>query len=82
MKKILGYFIKIYQKIVSPTLPRTCRFYPSCSQYALEALDRHGFSAIFIIIKRIMRCNPFFDGGYDPIPEKGLTPIRGYNANT
>lgn len=68
MKKILIYFIKIYKKYVSPILPDSCRFYPTCSEYAIEAIDRFGvLKGSIKSIYRILRCNPFNRGGYDPV---------------
>ncbi|HXK66222.1 MAG TPA: membrane protein insertion efficiency factor YidD [Spirochaetota bacterium] len=61
--------IKLYKLVISPVLPNACRFYPTCSQYAIEALTRYGlFKGGFLSIKRILRCHPFCDGGYDPVP--------------
>lgn len=60
--------VRLYQTLVSPLLPRTCRFYPSCSQYMIEALRRKGpIIGLYMGIWRIMRCNPFCEGGYDPV---------------
>jgi len=70
MKYIILFFIRIYQNIISPHLPPSCRFYPSCSAYAYEAYEKHGFLyGSFLTVKRIMRCHPFNAGGYDPVPE-------------
>ncbi|MCX8124165.1 MAG: membrane protein insertion efficiency factor YidD [Spirochaetes bacterium] len=61
--------IKLYRLVISPVLPNACRFYPTCSHYAIEALTRHGLvKGGFLSIKRILRCHPFCDGGYDPVP--------------
>ncbi|MGQ9842397.1 MAG: membrane protein insertion efficiency factor YidD [Spirochaetota bacterium] len=61
--------IKLYKYVISPVLPNACRFYPTCSQYAIEALTKHGLlKGGFLAIKRILRCHPFCDGGYDPVP--------------
>ena len=61
--------IKMYKLIISPLLPNVCRFYPTCSSYAIEALSKHGlFKGGFLSIKRILRCHPYCDGGYDPVP--------------
>jgi len=67
---LLLVLIRLYQKIVSPALPaNTCRFYPSCSHYGYQAIYRHGaFKGLALTIWRILRCNPFNPGGYDPIP--------------
>ncbi|MBQ2809962.1 MAG: membrane protein insertion efficiency factor YidD [Clostridia bacterium] len=71
MKKILKFFINLYRKLISPLLPNACRFTPTCSEYALEALDKHGaIKGSLLAIWRILRCNPFCRGGYDPVPDK------------
>jgi len=62
--------IHAYRLVISPLLGPRCRFYPSCSAYALEALDRFGpFVGTWLAAKRILRCHPFNEGGYDPVPE-------------
>ncbi|MCL1935414.1 MAG: membrane protein insertion efficiency factor YidD [Defluviitaleaceae bacterium] len=63
-------FIVFYQKYISPFFGPRCRFYPTCSQYAKEAIEIHGFYGIFLSLKRILKCNPFFKGGYDPVNKK------------
>lgn len=69
MKKILLCLIRIYQKYLSPILGKNCRFYPTCSQYTYEAIQKYGcFKGIFLGIKRIVKCHPFHPGGYDPLP--------------
>jgi putative membrane protein insertion efficiency factor len=67
---LLLVLIRLYQKIVSPALPaNTCRFYPSCSHYGYQAIYKHGaLKGTALAIWRILRCNPFNPGGYDPIP--------------
>lgn len=61
--------IRVYRRAISPLFPPTCRFYPSCSAYALEAVDRHGVArGGWMAVKRISRCHPFNPGGYDPVP--------------
>tara|TARA_B100000315_G_scaffold126021_1_gene115728 strand:+ start:14035 stop:14265 length:231 start_codon:yes stop_codon:yes gene_type:complete len=68
LKKISAALIKIYQYIISPVLPPSCRFYPTCSEYALEAINEFGFAkGLLQAIKRIFKCHPFHEGGYDPI---------------
>jgi len=69
---VLVYFaillIKAYKYLISPILPNSCRFYPSCSEYALDAFNKYGFAKGFwLTLKRIGRCHPFCDGGYDPV---------------
>jgi putative membrane protein insertion efficiency factor len=71
MKKILIIFIKIYQKAISPLTPPSCRFYPTCSHYGLEAIEKHGaLRGSWLAIRRILKCHPFHEGGFDPVPEK------------
>ncbi|MCM1322339.1 MAG: membrane protein insertion efficiency factor YidD [Bacteroides sp.] len=61
--------IRFYQIYISPLFPSCCRFYPTCSNYALEAIRKYGaFKGFFLAIKRILRCNPFVKGGFDPVP--------------
>ena len=68
MKLILKALIIIYQRIISPLTPSSCRFTPTCSNYALEAIKKKGFiSAVQMIIKRISKCHPWGGSGYDPI---------------
>lgn len=62
-------FIRIYQKFISPLTPATCRYTPTCSHYALEALKKHGpFKGGWLAIKRIVSCSPWGGSGYDPVP--------------
>lgn len=61
--------IRVYQVVLSPLLPAACRFHPSCSEYALEAVRQHGAGrGSWLAVKRIARCQPFAKGGYDPVP--------------
>jgi uncharacterized protein len=61
--------VRAYQITLSPLLPASCRYYPSCSTYAIEALQRHGaFRGGWLTLRRLARCNPFRPGGYDPVP--------------
>jgi len=63
--------VRIYQKFVSPLTPPTCRFYPTCSEYSRIAFLRHGFfRGLWLSVTRILRCNPFNPGGFDPVPPK------------
>ncbi len=66
---LLG-LIRLYQKFVSPAMPaNTCRFYPSCSHYGYQAIYKHGAAkGFFMAVWRVLRCNPFNPGGYDPVP--------------
>ena len=73
MKYVMIWLVRLYQKVISPLKPPCCRFTPTCSAYAIEAFTKRGFFVGFILtVGRILRCNPFFKGGYDPVPEKGL----------
>jgi len=68
LKKIGKLMVIFYQRTISPYLSSSCRFYPTCSQYTLEAIDKYGLGkGIFLGIKRISRCHPFNSGGYDPV---------------
>lgn len=65
------FFIRIYRKCISPVKPSCCRFTPTCSQYAYEALQVHGaIKGTGLAVRRICRCNPYCKGGYDPVPPK------------
>jgi putative membrane protein insertion efficiency factor len=69
MAKLLQLLIRAYQLLLSPFLGNHCRFTPSCSQYADEAIARHGaLAGTWLAIKRIARCQPFCEGGHDPVP--------------
>ncbi len=71
MKKILMGIIRFYQKAISPLFPPACRFYPTCSQYAFEAISVHGaLKGSYLAIRRILKCHPFHKGGIDPVPPK------------
>ena len=69
MKKPLIALIRFYQGAISPSKKPCCRFYPTCSQYALEAVTKYGAAkGSYLAVRRILRCNPFHEGGYDPVP--------------
>lgn len=71
MKIILLALIQAYRRFISPFFPPTCRFQPTCSQYAAEAIATYGtIQGSWLAIKRILRCHPFHSGGYDPVPGK------------
>lgn len=71
MKKVLITLIRFYQKRISPLKKSCCRFYPTCSQYAVEAIEKKGvFIGVAMSIWRILRCNPFCEGGYDPVDKE------------
>ena len=69
MRYLFVFLIKIYQRTLSRVLPSSCRFYPSCSEYGVQAIHKHGIiKGGWLTIKRIARCQPFHPGGYDPVP--------------
>ncbi len=71
MKKIIILLIKFYQKFISPLFPPSCRFYPTCSNYTLQAVERFGvIKGLYLGFRRVLRCNPLNKGGYDPVPEE------------
>ena len=69
MKHVLLVLLRGYQLLIRPLLGANCRFYPSCSDYAREAVERHGaLSGSWLAVKRVLRCHPYHPGGYDPVP--------------
>ncbi|MCH5222683.1 MAG: membrane protein insertion efficiency factor YidD [Muribaculaceae bacterium] len=69
MSKLLIYIIEFYRHAISPHFPPACRYTPTCSQYAIEALRKHGaVKGSWLAVKRICRCNPWGGSGYDPVP--------------
>lgn len=69
MKKVLIKVLKSYKKYISPLLGEHCRFYPTCSEYMVEAIDKYGtLKGVYLGTKRLLRCNPLCKGGYDPLP--------------
>lgn len=68
MKEILLLLIKIYQKMISPLFPASCRFYPSCSEYSYGSIKKHGvIKGTYYSIIRILKCHPYHPGGFDPV---------------
>lgn len=69
MRRLLIGFIKGYRFLISPLMASHCRFHPSCSGYALQAIEHHGvIKGCYLSIRRLLRCHPFHPGGYDPVP--------------
>jgi len=69
MAKVLLALVAAYRYLLSPMLGRSCRFFPSCSEYAMEALERHGaLRGTWLTVRRVARCHPWRPGGYDPVP--------------
>lgn len=69
MKKILIALVRWYQKRISPMTPPSCRYHPTCSNYMIEAIDKHGIKGVLMGIARILRCHPLVEGGDDPVPD-------------
>lgn len=77
MKYLMIGLVKLYRRFISPIKPPCCRFSPTCSEYALEAFTKRGFFAgLILTVWRVLRCNPFSKGGYDPVPEKGFRRVK------
>jgi putative membrane protein insertion efficiency factor len=71
VRHIAAFLITLYQRLVSPLFPPSCRFVPTCSQYAKEAILKHGLvRGSYLAARRILRCHPLNPGGYDPVPER------------
>jgi putative membrane protein insertion efficiency factor len=69
MRQVAAFLITLYQRLVSPLFPSSCRFVPTCSQYAKQAILTHGLArGSYLAARRILRCHPFNPGGYDPVP--------------
>lgn len=80
MRRLIVWTIRAYQVGISPLLPSACRFTPSCSQYALEAVSRHGaLRGGWLAAKRLLRCHPFGGVGYDPVPLRS-EPLAGRDS--
>ena len=68
ISKLLIYLVRFYQKFISPLKGPTCRFYPTCSQYSIEAIKKYGaLKGIYLTMRRLLKCHPFHTGGYDPL---------------
>ena len=82
MKSIAITLITLYQKWISPMFPPRCKYYPSCSAYAVTAISKHGLKGIFMAAWRLIRCNPWSHGGVDYVPEKKTNSINKNNLIT
>lgn len=69
MSGVLIWFVRLYQRFISPLTPPTCRYHPTCSNYMIEALQKHGIKGLLMGLARILRCHPFSEGGEDPVPD-------------
>ena len=77
MRRLLISALRFYKAQISPALPPACRYTPTCSEYAIEAVERHGAGrGSLLAIRRVLSCNPFARGGYDPVPETGTIARR------
>ncbi|MET0028850.1 MAG: membrane protein insertion efficiency factor YidD [Candidatus Thiodiazotropha sp.] len=78
MRQIMIFLIRLYQTILSPFVGQHCRFYPSCSAYSLEAIEKHGaLRGLWLSVKRVSRCHPWHEGGVDPVPEPQKKQFNG-----
>ena len=69
VRRVTSLVLVSYHRVISPLLPNACRFYPSCSLYAAQAVERHGvIKGVWLGVRRLSRCNPLRPGGYDPVP--------------
>ncbi|MGI6164068.1 MAG: membrane protein insertion efficiency factor YidD [Bacillota bacterium] len=79
LTRLVLFLIRCYQKYISPFKGPTCRYYPTCSEYARQAVIIHGpLKGVILAIWRLLRCNPFSRGGYDPVPQDGLLEPRRF----
>ena len=69
MSRFLIWLVRLYQRFISPLTPPSCRYHPTCSQYMIEALQKHGAKGFLMGLARIGRCHPFVEGGDDPVPD-------------
>jgi putative membrane protein insertion efficiency factor len=77
VRTLIVFFVRVYQKLISPLLPRSCKYYPSCSQYAIDAVQTYGAARGTVLAGwRLLRCNPLSDGGYDPVENQTLFATR------
>ncbi|MBK1645026.1 membrane protein insertion efficiency factor YidD [Thiocapsa imhoffii] len=78
MRRVLIALIRAYQYLISPLLGPHCRFHPSCSHYAVEAIERHGLGyGLYLAIRRVSRCHPWHEGGFDPVPTERQNSSHG-----
>lgn len=71
MKQTLQFLLRMYKRLISPALPHSCRFVPTCSEYAIDAVDEHGaLRGSWLALRRLLRCHPFAKAGYDPAPRR------------
>lgn len=82
MKYLMIALVNLYKKIISPLFPARCKYYPTCSEYAVRAFKKHGFFKGFVLaVWRILRCNPWSNGGIDQVPEKFTLKVKKQSNN-
>ena len=67
MRKAVIATLRFYKRAVSPVLPSACRFHPTCSEYMIEAVNKYGLKGVWMGVRRLLRCHPFHEGGFDPV---------------
>jgi uncharacterized protein len=81
VSRLLLALVRAYQRFLSPLLPPRCRFLPTCSQYAAEAVERHGAAhGSWLALRRVARCHPFHPGGHDPVPDPAPADVRRWTG--
>ena len=81
MKRLLLWLVRVYQIAISPFLGQNCRFYPTCSNYAIEAITKHGsLKGGMLAARRLCRCHPWHAGGFDPVPDTAQHDDSGHHA--
>jgi uncharacterized protein len=83
MKQVVQFALRAYKRVVSPMLPHSCRFVPTCSEYAIEAVERHGVArGLWLALKRLLRCHPFARAGVDLVPQVELQQTQARSAGS
>jgi putative membrane protein insertion efficiency factor len=68
MRWLIAHLLRLYKRLISPLLPSACRYYPTCSEYMLESVEKYGaLKGVWLGVKRLARCHPFHEGGFDPV---------------
>jgi putative membrane protein insertion efficiency factor len=67
MRKAVIATLRLYKRFISPLLPSACRFHPTCSEYMIEAVNKYGLRGVWLGMRRLLRCHPFHEGGFDPV---------------
>jgi putative membrane protein insertion efficiency factor len=81
MRRLVVFLLRAYKWAISPALPASCRYVPTCSEYAMEAVERYGVGrGCWMAMTRVLRCHPWVKGGYDPVPRDGETKARVWRS--